>query len=147
MAPDGNERQRDRIIAAEDAEIARSLADDVHHLSDISGSFLYGHVVWNLGKPQRGFRFDVAAGPARNIVHNDRYVLGLGNSLEVLVVSLLSRLVVIRSNGENAIGPNFLCPFRHLDSLCRRIASGSGNYRDAAFHLLDDDLQHAIGFI
>ena len=64
MSPDRDDRQRHRIVARQDAEILRGIANDIHDLSDISGGLFHRHNVWNLRQPKHGFSLDISAGPA-----------------------------------------------------------------------------------
>ena len=65
----------------------------------------------------------------------------------MLVVALLRRLVVVRPDGEHAVGAQFLRALAGLDGLSRRVAAGPCDHGHAAVGLFDDELHDPIGFI
>ena len=127
--------------------MARSIADDIHDLAEISRSLLDGDNIPNFRKAKDGFCFDISTRPPGHVVDDDGNIFSFGNRFEVLVIPLLRRLVVIRTHRQHAVGAQLLCPFRRMNRFRCRIASGSDDNRHSSPRLFDDDLNDAIRFI
>src|ERR1700688_1833104 len=107
-ATEGDERKRQGVVAREYEEILRNKVEDGAHLRDIAGGFLDSDDVFDLRKAENGGRLDVDAPATLDAVENNGQVDGRGDGFEVLEEAFLRGLVVIGSDGEHAVGAEFL---------------------------------------
>ena len=104
VSTEGDEGKGERIVAGEDEEVCRNLAEDRAHLGDVAGSFFYADDVFDLRKTENGGGFDVDAGAALDAVEDYGESDVGGDGLEVLVEAFLGGLIVVRRDGKDAVG-------------------------------------------
>ena len=102
-AAEGDERERDGVVAGEDDEVFWDGVEDRGHLRDIARSFLDANNIFNFGEALYRGGLDVYTGAALHAVENDGQGHRFGDGTVVLEEALLSGLVVIRSDREDAI--------------------------------------------
>src|SRR6266404_1016054 len=107
-AAERDEGKRQGVVAGEDEEILGNEVEDGAHLGDAAGGFLDADDVLDLGEAENGRRLNIDAGAALNAVENDRQVYRGGDGFEVLEEAFLRGLVVVGSDGEDAVGAEFL---------------------------------------
>src|ERR1041385_1404113 len=127
--------------------MTRGVIDDFHDLAEVSRRFFDCDDIWELRQTQDRLGLDISARPSRDVVDDYRNILRLRNRLEMFVIPLLSRLVVVRSNRENAISAQSFRAFCCLYRFPRGIAAGSRDHRNPPMRLFNDNLDDAIGFI
>src|ERR1700687_4255041 len=103
-ATEGDERKRQRIVAGEDKEFLGDQIKDGAHLGDVARGFLDADNVRDLREAEDGGRLDVDSGAALNAVKNEGQMDGGGDGFEMLEEAFLRGLVVIGSDGEDAVG-------------------------------------------
>ena len=120
-AADRHQRQRQRIVAAQDLEVRRHAAADLAHLRHVAGRFLDADDVGDRGEPGQRSRLDVAAGAARHVVDDDRQRGPRGNRPVVLEQAFLRRLVVVGRHRQQPLDAERLGCVRELGDLgaCR----------------------------
>src|ERR1700719_1053555 len=124
-ATEGNKRQRQRVVAGEDEKIFGNEVEDGAHLGDIAGGFLDAHDIRDLREAEDGGRLDVDAGAALNAVEDDGQVDGGGDGFEVLEEAFLRGLIVVGSDGEDAVGAEILEFDGERDDFSGVIAAGA----------------------
>ena len=98
-------------------------------------------------KPLQRGRLDVHAGAALHAIYNDGQLDRRCDRLVVLVQTFLRRLVVIRRDGENAIGAHRLDLGSEFDHLSGVVAARARQHRHAALGFFERDLHHAQMFL
>ena len=110
-------------------------AADLDHLRDVARCFLDRDDSRHAAQADERRHVDVAAGPARHVVDDDRQADLAGNRAVVLEEAFGRRLVVVRRHGEDAAGAGLLHPPRRVDDFLRVVAAGAGQHRDACRRL------------
>ena len=142
-ATEGDERKRQGVVAREYEEILRNKVEDGAHLRDIAGGFLDSDDVFDLRKAENGGRLDVDARATLDAVENNGQVDGRGDGFEVLEEAFLRGLVVIGSDGEDAVGAEFLDFVGERDDFGGVVAAGAGEDRDLALGDFEGELNDA----
>ena len=135
VATEGNERERQRVVARENEEIFGHEIEDGAHLGNVPGGFLEADDVFNLREAEDGGRIDIYAGAALNTVEDDGQIDGGSDGFEVLEEAFLRGLVVVGSDGEDAVGAELLQFIRESDDFGGVVATGAGE--DGNFALGD----------
>ncbi len=103
----GHDGQGDRIVAGKHQKIFRYLMNHTCHLRDVAGSFFYADDVGNFRQPLQCCGFNVDACSPLHAIQNNGQAGASGNGFVVLIKAFLSRLVVVRGNGEKPCAPSF----------------------------------------
>ena len=91
-----------------------------------------------LGEPDQGLGADRDAAAAGDVVEHDRQAGGVGDGREVPVQALLRGLVVVRRDGEQAVGARLLGRAGQLDAVAGVVGADAGDDVGA----VADRLQH-----
>src|SRR6266403_27440 len=142
-AAERNQRKRQGVVAGDDEEILGNEIEDGAHLGDAAGGFLDADDVLDLGEAENGGRLDVDASAALNAVENDGYVDSRGDSFKVLEEAFLCGLVVVGSDGEDAVGAEFLQFCGERSDFGGVVATRSGEDRHFALGNFEGDLDDA----
>src|SRR6266850_1464008 len=134
---------RQRVVAAEQDELARGRREDLAHLDDVAGGFLHADDVGDCREPDDRRDVDVDARAPRHVVDDDRQPRRVGNRLVMLVEAFRRRLVVVRRDREDAVGADLLDVAHERDGLARVVPAGAREDRHAPAGFLDDELDHA----
>src|SRR6185369_7122589 len=90
---------------------------------------------------------DIDAGAPLNAVHDDWQRHSAGDRLEVLDEPFLRRLVVVRRDGQDAVGAHAVQLLGELDNLGSVISASAGEHGNLAFSFLQRDFDHAQVFL
>ena len=103
----------------EHGEIAADFVEHRRHLADVARGFLHADDVVDFGEALQRGRLDVDAGAALHAVDDDGQADGGGDGFVVLIQAFLRGLVVVRRDGENAVGAQVLAVRARVRSLRR----------------------------
>src|SRR5260221_178370 len=129
-AAQGEERQRDGVVARENCEVVGHRVCQCRHLRNISGSFLDAHDVFHRGQTIYRRWLEVGAAAAGYVVKNNRQSRGARDGAIVLVEAFLRGLVVIRRDGKQAVGAKRFEFARKFDYFLSVVAAGASEYRN-----------------
>src|SRR2546423_2847473 len=79
----GHHLERHWIVAGQNGKRGRSMPNYLADLGEVARRFLYRDDVLVLGELQCRCRLDIARGPPRHIVNDDRYVNRIGDGAEM----------------------------------------------------------------
>src|SRR6266581_6560053 len=113
------------------------------HLRDVAGGFLDAHDVFDCGEALYRCGLDVHAGAPLHAVKNDGQRHGCRDGAIVLIQTLLRRLVVIRSDGEYAVGAKSGKLAREGDHFRGVVTAGAREDGHLALSKFDSDLHDA----
>ena len=127
------------IIAGIHAEALGGGSGDGCNLIHLAGRFLYGDdVLAVVGEAQRGLGFHVDNAAARDVVEDNGELHRICNGLEVLVHSLLRRLVVVRDDAHEAVDTEFRDVLGEVDGVGRAVVPHVGDDGGLAADRLDN---------
>ena len=105
-------RKRDGVVAGEDEKSLGHSIKDLGNLRHVAAGLFYSRNIGYLGKPRYCAGLKVGRRPSGHVVENDWLVDSLGYGFEVLILTFLRGLVVIRRRSQDRIHPgpsgNFL---------------------------------------
>ncbi len=97
-------RECQRVVAGDNVEVAWLVLDNLVYLFQVAAGLLDGHDVLAVaGQPYGGLSLHVDASAARHVVEHHRQLGSGGDGLEVLVKTLLRRLVVIGTDTQHTV--------------------------------------------
>src|SRR5262249_6166783 len=140
---ESDERERQRIIAGQNEEIAGNLIEDRAHLGDAARSFLDADDVFDLREANDGGGLNVDTSAALNAVENDRQIDASSDSFEMLVETLLRRFVVVGRDREEAVGAKRFEFTRESDYFSGVVAAGAGEDWHFTLGEFECDFDHA----
>ena len=126
------------IVTAEHRKSFRSTRENLLDLLSVARCLLDRYDVRNLRKSESCLCCHIGACTSGNIVQNDRLVSRLCHCLEVLVLSLLSRLIVVRYDYQECVHTIRLEHLHTSDCVLERVCSSSHNYRNSLGMFLCD---------
>ena len=98
-------------------------------------------------KPDERGHVDVAAGPARHVVDDDRQADLAGNRAVMLEEPFGRRLVVVGRHRQDARRARLLHPPGGVDDFLRVVSAGAGEHRHPPGGFLDDELHDADALV
>ncbi len=148
-AAEGDDRQRDCVVAGEDQKCFGHGIDRFGDLGHVAAGFLDAHDVGNLGEARQGCGFEVGGGASGHVVENDGLVAdGFGNGFEMAVLAFLRGLVVVGRGGEDGVDSGARGDFfGFLDCVVRGVRRGSGDDGDASGGDFDGGVDHVEPFV
>src|ERR1700691_4448051 len=146
VSAQGDDGQRDGVVAREDRETFGGLAGDCGDLADVAGSFFYAGDVIDPRQALQRCWLDVDAGAALDAVDDYGDGDGGGNGFVMLIEAFLRGLVVVRGDGEDAVGAQGFQVTSELDYICGVVAAGAGQDRDLAIRFFYCDFDYAQVF-
>ena len=136
----GYHRERQRVVATDHLEALGLVLDDLVDLLQAARGFLDAHDVGEvLGDAARRGRLHVHSRAPRHVVEHQGQRTGLGDGLEVLVQALLRRLVVVRTDAQDAVDTLPVAGLHLLDDGPRVVAATVFEQGHAALHHALDD--------
>ena len=126
------------VVAAEHLEAFRSARKDSLYLFTVARRLLYSDNIRYFRKSESCLCCHIGACASGNIVQHDRLVSRLCHCLEVLVLSLLSRLIVVRYDYQECVHTIRLEHLHTSDCVLERVCSSSHNYRNSLGMFLCD---------
>src|SRR5713101_5784903 len=138
-----DQREGDGVVAGKNGEVMRDSVENDGHLRHVAGGFLDAHDVFDCGEALYRCGLDVHSGAALHAVKNDGQRHRFSNGAIVLIQTLLRRLVVIRSDGEYAVGAEGGKLAREGDHFRGVVAAGAREDGYLALSQFDIDLHDA----
>ena len=92
-------------------------------------------------------RLHVGAGPARDVVHDDRQRRAVGNGTVVLIQPFLCRPVVVRRDRKEPVGARATHALGEMHDLLRVVAAGARQHGHFARGFVDQNLDAADAFL
>ena len=132
VAAEQDQRERGRILAAVDREVARRALDEVGAALDVRGRVLDADDAGHLRQAQHRVVLHVRHRARRHVVQDHRQVDRLRDLAEMAVQAFLRRLVVVGHHRQAGGGAGLLRRLGQLDRLGGGVAAGAGDDRDAA---------------
>ena len=141
---DGHERQRERIVTAEDGELFAEGSAQLAHAIRVAAGFLDAHHRRaRAGQALHRLDGDLDAAAARDAVEHERQIRGGGDGFEMLEQPFLRGLVVVGRDLERAVRARLPGHLREIDGLGGRVAAGAREHLDfprGKFHRTLDDV-------
>ncbi len=132
VAADGERRQEQVVVAAPEGEAGGTVAQDRAELGEVAARFLDADDVRVAPREfEQRRRQHVRAGPARDVVHDDRQPRRLCDGAEVAQHAVLGRLVIVGHDGEDTVCARGLRARGQRDRRGGIVAAGPGHDRAA----------------
>src|SRR5580704_7388031 len=143
-APQRDHGESDGVVSGKHQKCFRHSVDGLGDLRHIAAGFLYADNVRNLREARQCCGLKVRSGACGYVVENQRLLAdGLGDRLEVPVLTFLRGLVVVRRSGENGVNTGARRDFfRFFNRLVRGVGSCTSNDR----HASGDDFNRSVDY-
>ena len=139
----------ERIIATDDIEVLWLVLDDFIYLLQIARRLLDGHDVTAVAcQPDGSLCLHINACTARHVVEHNGQFGGCGYGAEMLVESLLRRLIIIRTDAEHAVDALEVARLQLLNDGGRVVAATPHEDGHTCLHEVNDgvlDAQLLVG--
>ncbi len=133
----GQKRQGDVVVSAEQTKIVGQVAGDLHRIGDVAAGLLDPADVGVPGQPGHRLHRDRAAGPPGDIVQNHRYVHPVGHIGKMAVHSLGVGLDVVRGDAQKRVRPHFRVLHAFFQLGFGGVGAAARNHRHPARHPVD----------